>query len=102
VARRRDVKQRGVFERPKDSGIFWIRYYVHGRERREKIGGKQQAIDRYRERKTQARDGTLPQRAHDRLLSDFIAEYLEGERNRMRAFREYADTAPRGPNDSLA
>jgi integrase len=28
MARRRDVKQRGVFERPKSSGVFWIRYYV--------------------------------------------------------------------------
>jgi integrase len=89
VARRRDVKQRGVFERPKGSGVFWIRYHAHGRERREKIGGKQEAIDRYRERKTQARDGTLPQRSQDRLLSDFVAEYLDGEKARMRAFREY-------------
>ena len=84
------MKQRGVFERPKGSGIFWIRYHVHGRERREKVGGKQEAIDRYRERKTQARDGTLPQRSQDRLMSDFVTEYLDGERHRMRAFREYS------------
>jgi site-specific recombinase XerD len=90
VARRRDVKQRGVFERPKGSGVFWIRYFVHGRERREKVGGKQEAIDRYRERKTQARDGTLPQRGGDRLLSDFVAEFLDGEKHRMRSFRDYA------------
>ena len=56
MARRRDVKQRGVFERPKGSGIFWIRYHIHGREFREKVGAKQDAIDRYRQRKTQARE----------------------------------------------
>ena len=84
--RRRLRSVRGVFERPKGSGVFWIRYYIHGREFREKIGAKQDAIDRYRQRKTQAREGILPQRQQDRLLSDFIAEYLDAERVRMRSF----------------
>src|SRR5262245_19357303 len=90
MARRRDVKRRGVFERPKGSGVFWIRYHIHGREFREKVGGKQDAIDRYRQRKTQAREGILPQRQQDRLLSDFVVEFLDGERHRMRSFRDYA------------
>jgi integrase len=86
VARRRDVKQRGVFERPKGSGVYWIRYYVEGHEFRERVGAKQQAIDRYQQRKTQAREGTLPQRKADRLFEPFVLEYLESERVRMRSF----------------
>ncbi len=87
--RRRDVKQRGVFERPKGSGVFWIRYYVHGHERREKVGSKQEAIDRYQQRKVEARNGTLPARGRDVLLSDFVTEYLATEKHRMRSFRNY-------------
>jgi site-specific recombinase XerD len=87
--RRRDVKQRGVFERPKGSGVFWIRYYVHGHERREKVGSKQDAIDRYQQRKVEARNGTLPGRNREVLLSDFVTEYLANEKHRMRSFRNY-------------
>src|SRR5437879_545599 len=87
--RRRDVKQRGVFERPKASGVYWVRYYVRGREFREKVGAKQEAIDRYQQRKVQARDGTLPSRAADVLFADFVREYLANEKHRMRSFRNY-------------
>jgi integrase len=87
--RRRDVKQRGVFERPKGSGIYWVRYYVRGHEFREKVGGKQEAIDRYQQRKVQARDGTLPSRTPDVLFADFVREYLANEKHRMRSFRNY-------------
>src|SRR5262245_46840027 len=37
-----------------------------------------------------AREGRLPQRRDDRLLSDSITEYLDGERDRMRSLRDYA------------
>jgi hypothetical protein len=33
-------KDRGIFERPKGSGIFWINYYVNGKQHREKVGAK--------------------------------------------------------------
>ena len=51
-------RTRGVFERPKGSGIYWIRYvdqwgYLH----REKVGPKSLAIAAYRKRKTQIREG---------------------------------------------
>jgi len=90
MARRRDVKQRGVFERPKRSGVFWVRYYDHGREFREKVGTKSDAVDRYRQRKTEAREGRLPVRNRDRLFAEFVREYLESERPRMRSFVNYA------------
>ena len=51
--RRRD---RGLFERPKGSNVWWIRYADHnGDERREKVGTKSDASDLYRERKAQVR-----------------------------------------------
>jgi hypothetical protein len=38
-------KQRGVFERPARSGIWWICYYDQfGKKHREKVGMKQSAI----------------------------------------------------------
>lgn len=49
---------RGVFERPKDSGIWWIRYTdQYGKLHREKSGSKSLAISAYRKRKTQIREG---------------------------------------------
>ncbi len=88
--RRRDVKQRGVFERPKGSGVYWVRYHVRGREFREKVGTKQDAIDRYQLRKVQARDGTLPSRTPDTLFEDFVRDFLATEKHRMRSYGDYA------------
>jgi hypothetical protein len=42
---------RGVFERPKGSGVWWVSYYENGRQHREKAGSRATAIDLYRERK---------------------------------------------------
>jgi hypothetical protein len=36
---RREVKAvRGVFERPKGSGLWWINFYQDGKQHREKVG----------------------------------------------------------------
>ena len=44
---------RGVFERPKGSGIWWIRYADEaGQIHREKVGMKRTAINIYQLRKT--------------------------------------------------
>jgi len=40
-------KIRGIFERPDDSGIGWINYYVKGKQHREKVGRKSDAIALY-------------------------------------------------------
>ena len=50
-------KQRGIFERPPGSGVWWINYYENGKQRREKVGRKSAAIDLYRKRKTEIREG---------------------------------------------
>lgn len=53
---RLDKKDRGLFERPKGSGIWWIRYHDHnGQERREKVGRKSDAQALYQSRKDTAR-----------------------------------------------
>lgn len=50
-------KDRGLFERPKASGVWWIRYHDHrGKERREKVGTKASARQLYEKRKTLARE----------------------------------------------
>jgi len=53
-------RTRGVFERPKGSGIWWIRYADQfGKLHREKVGPKSLAIDAYRKRKTEIREGVF-------------------------------------------
>jgi integrase len=54
-------KLRGVFERPAGSNIWWISYFANGARKREKIGTRQSAINKYHDRKKELRDGkTLP------------------------------------------
>src|SRR5207244_5673626 len=83
-------KHRGVYEHPAGSGVWWIHYYDANRRRhREKVGGKQAAIHRYQQRKTEAREGRLPTPQRSVAFDVFVREYLEGERLRLRAYSEY-------------
>ncbi len=55
-------KTRGVFERAPGSGIWWINYYVSGKQHRERVGRKSDAIALYQKRKADARRGVkLPE-----------------------------------------
>jgi integrase len=45
---------KGLFERPKASGIWWIDYSVNGTRIREKIGGKKKAQEAYDKRRAAA------------------------------------------------
>src|SRR6266403_712841 len=48
---------RGIFERPKDSGVWWVRYCDQdGQLHREKVGPKGLAVKVYAKRKTQVRE----------------------------------------------
>src|SRR5262249_24346647 len=50
---RRRRQSRGVFERPKGSGVWWVRYHdPHGREHRERVGPRV-AAEVYGKRKTE-------------------------------------------------
>ena len=48
---------RGVFQRPANSGVWWIVYYADGVRHREKIGSWKAACDAYVKRKNDARVG---------------------------------------------
>lgn len=51
-------RDRGIFERPKGSGIWWVRYPDNfGRIHREKVGPKGLAKTVYAKRKVQVREG---------------------------------------------
>ncbi len=58
MPRKDQTRVRGVWERIPGSGIWWIRYRVEGKLKREKVGRKGDAIDLYQMRKSDARAGT--------------------------------------------
>ena len=89
MARQPDKKHRGVYEHPTGSGVWWIHYYADGRRHRERVGGKQAAINRYQQRKTEAREGRLPTSQRNVAFDAFVREFLEAERSRLRAYAEY-------------
>ena len=54
-------KDRGLFERPKGSNTWWIRWTDQfGREHREKVGSKSNALKVYTKRKEDARSEKVP------------------------------------------
>jgi site-specific recombinase XerD len=75
-------RQRGIFQRPRDSGIWWIRYADQfGKLHREKVGPKSLAIDSYRKRKIEIREGKFfpekIQRKREMIFRDMAKLYLE-------------------------
>jgi integrase len=69
-------KHRGIFERPRGSGIWWICYFDQfGRKHREKVGMKQSAIAAYQKRKTEVREGHFfPEAVRREVLFDEIGK----------------------------
>ena len=89
---RREVKAvRGVFERPKGSGLWWINFYQDGKQHREKVGARSAAIDLYRIRKADARRGVkLPDLRNGKVtLSALIDCALEFVRTHNKSVRDY-------------
>jgi hypothetical protein len=82
-------RQRGIFERPKGSGVWWVRYHDEdGREHREKVGPKKLAGDVYKKRKTQVRERQFFPQAEklwDEPLGKRVADYLT---RRVRTLRD--------------
>lgn len=74
---------RGLFQRPKDSGIWWIRYVdAVGQEHREKVGPKSEARKRYMQRKDEVRSHKFdPERIEKRklLTLDAAFDHYESE-----------------------
>src|SRR5580704_4414410 len=80
-SRKDDEKNpRGLFERPPGGGVWWINYYEHGTQHREKVGSKSAAIDLYRVRKAAIRLGQkLPamKRTAPVMVTDLIDILLD-------------------------
>ncbi len=78
---RKNGKDRGLFERPKGSDIWWIRFHDHrGSEKRLKIGRKSLAEKAYHQRKELVRQiklGLLPASALEGKTVPTLSEYLE-------------------------
>jgi len=83
---------RGVFEKLRGSGVWWICYYdADGRKRREKVGRKGDAIDLYRKRKMEALQGKkLPEklRAPKVTFSELAKDCLEYSETHKRSYRD--------------
>lgn len=64
AARRKPPKVRGIFERPKASGLWWVRYSdASGREHREKAGTRGMALDMLAKRRAARLAGVkMPER----------------------------------------
>jgi site-specific recombinase XerD len=86
-------RQRGIFERPKESGIWWVRYHdEQGREHRERVGSEGLALKVYQRRKNEiAERRFFPERLRRRdvLVADMIDDYLGRAAGRLRCYREY-------------
>ncbi|HVG27634.1 MAG TPA: site-specific integrase [Acidobacteriaceae bacterium] len=94
MPRRSTKKERGVFEKEPGSEIWWIRYSIDGRERREKVGRKRDAVDLYRIWKADAlRGAKLPTNMKHKgvrfetLGKQAIDWYIEHGRKDIRNFR---------------
>lgn len=95
-AKKRDIraKQRGVFERPKGSGIWWARYLgSDGRIHREKAGTWASARDLYIKRKKEALEGKkLPEKLRRAtvIFSEIAKDALAHSRIHKRSYRDDA------------
>src|SRR5262245_53838079 len=80
---------RGIFERPRGSGVWWTRYNdEHGREHREKVGPKGLALKVYQKRKTEiAERRFFPERLRrrDPRVDEFIDDYLTRVQGTLRS-----------------
>ncbi len=79
---------RGVYERVRGSGVWWINYYVAGKQYREKVGSKSAAIKLYGVRKADALAGRkLPEIKNSKVVTisqliDDVLEFTEQHKDR--------------------
>jgi site-specific recombinase XerD len=92
-------RDRGVFERPKGSGVWWVRYTdENGRLHREKVGTKSLALKVYTKRKSEVQERRFfPERIGRREMpvADMIDDYLDRNRKTLRHFYHYERHARR-------
>jgi len=71
-------RDRGVFEKPKGSNIWWVRYVWQGKEYRRKIGKKTHAKDFYSRVRAQILEGRYePEKPRVITVGTWVSEYME-------------------------
>src|SRR5262245_6437644 len=91
MSKKEPKKVRGVFERPKGSGIWWIRYADEfGMIHREKVGLRSSAVEIYQQRKTEIRHGKF-EPDNIRRQTHNLAEILEDRRTHVKGLRSIQD-----------
>ena len=83
---RKDCKDRGIVEKPKGSGKWWVRFFPNGREQWKRADNKTQAKILYGRLKAEVRERTyFPEKftqTKDVTLRTWINRCLEGSTNR--------------------
>ena len=86
-------RTRGVYEHPRDSGVWWVCYFdERGKRHREKVGPKSLALDVYAKRKNAVRERRFfPEdiRRREVPLATVIDDYLERNRGTLRWMDHY-------------
>ena len=88
---RQGGKDRGLFERPKRSGTWWIRYIdAIGHEHRERVGAKGLARRLYEKRKTEIREARYFPPEHRRviLVREILDDYQQWGKDAGRAIEK--------------
>jgi integrase len=84
---------RGVFEKPKGSGVFWINYYdAEGKRHRERVGRQNIAENAYLQRRQEVREGKFAAPRSDYLTFRELAKLrMAHKKTRIRAMSHYTD-----------
>jgi integrase len=89
------AKERGVYECPVGSGIWWCQYFDHGKRRRERAGTKTDAGKLYRKRRTELLTGDkLPELRRKKVTVGDLADLaLAYAREHNKSVRDYVTKA---------
>jgi integrase len=85
---RKDGKDRGIVEKPKGSGKWWVRRYVNGREVWHRCDSKSQAKALYGRLKAEQREGKFFEKRRSVPFRELANEYSEALSGRGRGKAE--------------
>ena len=86
---RKHSKDRGLFEQPSGSGVWWICYFdALGRRHREKAGSKGLARRLYEKRKTEIREARYfpPERRKPVMFAEILEDYRRAAEKEQRGY----------------
>ncbi len=109
MAKKKEVKQRGVFEKEPGSGVWWIQFFADGKRKREKVGRKSDAIDLYKVRKAEVMAGAkLPQNMRfkgeklSKVIDDALDWYREHKPKQLRSAQTHLERVRADMGDRIA